>query len=130
MLDSPWHRASAGAPWAGSPTSLSLRLHICTMEGTHAVPMRVLRWSAVLNACVASCTQMVLTYAPNMHLLNACCMPHAGITLGSRENLMSETVHTPQGTASQTCDAGGSLERQRKTDCWALLHSVRLRSGA
>lgn len=64
------------------------------MEGTHAVPMRVLRWSAVLNACVASCTQMVLTYAPNMHLLNACCMPHAGITLGSRENLMSETVHT------------------------------------
>lgn len=47
----------------------------------------------MLDACVASCTQMVLTYAQNMHLLNACCMPCAGITLGSRENLMSETVH-------------------------------------
>lgn len=48
----------------------------------------------MLNTCVLSCTQAVYTYAPNTHLLNARCMLRAGVVLGSRENLMTETDHT------------------------------------
>lgn len=49
--------------------------------------MRLMRvWHPVLRRATLN--------SPNTHLLNTCCMLWAGIRLGSREHLMTETVHT------------------------------------